>query len=79
MTEDEARQVELVRAIETEDREATLLTREDRAQAEMQARAVSSSLKGRREGEAFIARRAAFASSRLAQRSPRLSPDPEDG
>lgn len=70
MTEDEARQVELVRAIETEDREAALLTREDRAQAEAQARTAGPSSAGRHSAEDYIAKRGAFASARLATRHP---------
>ena len=35
MTEDEALRIELVRAVELQDREAALLTREDREQAEL--------------------------------------------
>lgn len=73
MTEDEARRVELVRAIEIHDPEAALLTREDRAQAEAHARAASAALRGRRATDAFIAGRAAFAAARLATRHPGIA------
>lgn len=66
MTEDEARQVQLVRAIETEDRTATLLTTEDRLQADAQARSADP---GR-----FVTTRAAFAFQRLATRHPGVVP-----
>lgn len=70
MTEDEARHVELVRAVELEDREATLLTREDLQQAEAHARGASGDVKTRRGADAFLASRADFASARLATRHP---------
>ncbi len=70
MTEDEARYVELVRAVEQEDREGTLLTREDCAQAEAKARGASRAIKDRRAADAFIAARADFAAGRLATRHP---------
>ena len=70
MTEDEARAVELVRAIEGEDRDAALLTREDLAQAEAHARVGGGLGSERRDADAFIGRRAAFASARLATRHP---------
>lgn len=73
MTEDEARQVELLRAVEVEDREGTLLTSEDRAQAEAHARADHAALTGQRAADAFIARRAEFASARLATRHPGIA------
>ncbi|MEO6092992.1 MAG: DUF2868 domain-containing protein [Novosphingobium sp.] len=73
MNEDEARRVELVRAIEGEDREATLLTREDVVQAEGHARAASTSLAGQPAAEAFLASRAAFASTRLSTRHPGIA------
>jgi hypothetical protein len=73
MTEDEARNVELVRAVELEDREATLLTAEDRAQSEAHARAASAAVKGRRADDAFLAARAAFASTRLTTRHPGIA------
>ncbi|MEP7131291.1 MAG: DUF2868 domain-containing protein [Sphingomicrobium sp.] len=70
MTEDEARHVELVRAVELEDRQATLLTREDRAQAEAHARSKSAQIKGPRADDTYIAARAVFASARLTTRHP---------
>ena len=73
MTEDEARHVELVRAVELEDREATLLTREDLAQAESHARGASGAISARRAADAFIAARADFASARLATRHPGIA------
>ncbi len=73
MTEDDARHVELVRAIEAEDREASLLTREDLAHAERHGRNAAAHLSGQRASEAFIARRAAFASARLAMRHPGIA------
>lgn len=42
MTDDEARHVELVRAVELEGREVSLLTQEDRAQADAYARRIRS-------------------------------------
>ena len=68
MTEDDARRIELVRAVELEDREAGLLTREDREQADHCARAASGSLKGRRFEQVFIAARADFAAARVISR-----------
>lgn len=73
MTEDDARHVELVRAIEAEDREASLLTREDLAQAERHGRDAGAHLSGRHAPEAFIARRAAFAAARLGTRHPGIA------
>ena len=70
MTEDEGRHVELVRAVELEDRAATLLTREDRIQADAHARAAVGDIKGRNAADALIAARADFASARLATRHP---------
>jgi hypothetical protein len=70
MTEDDARNVELVRAVEVEDRDGTLLTREDLAQAEAQARSVRAATDSDRAAEAYIASRAAFATRRLATRHP---------
>jgi hypothetical protein len=72
MTEDEARQVELVRALETEDRAMTLLTREDREQAEAHARREEVGA-GRRAGERFVVRRAEFAAARLETRHPGIA------
>ena len=73
MNENEARDLELVRAVEVEDREGALLTREDRAQALAYARAESAGLKGRRAERRFLAARAHFAASRLASRHPGLA------
>ena len=68
MTEDEAKKVEFVRAIELEDPDGLFFTREDREQAEAHARTQVRDM-GRRRGEArFIAARADFAASRLATR-----------
>lgn len=68
MREYDARQVELVRAIELEDREAGLLTLEDRLAADAQARAAAGNLKGREFELAFLAARADFAAVRLLTR-----------
>ena len=73
MTEDEARHVELVRAIELEDPESTLLTREDRNQAEAHARRAGVDVKARASANAFLAARADFASARLATRHPGIA------
>lgn len=73
MTEDEARRIELVRAVELEDREATLLTREDREQADARARAEAAGAKGRKAERRFLAARAEFAAARLVTRHPGLS------
>jgi len=73
MTEDEARHVELVRAFELEDRESTLLTREDRAQAEAHARATGGMVKAGDGAHAYLAARAGFASARLATRHPGIA------
>lgn len=64
LNEGEARQFALVRAVESEDRDAMLLTREDRMQADAAARGL--------EGQAYLARRADFAATRLATRNPRV-------
>ena len=72
MTEDEARDVELVRAVELEDRGGVLLTTEDRAQADARARAMGDGA-GRKGETAFIARRAQFAAARLATRHPGIA------
>lgn len=76
MTEDDARRVELVRAFETEDRDALLLTREDREQADAYARReVPEAATADRAAEgAFVAARAAFAATRLATRHPDVAP-----
>lgn len=69
MTEDEARRIELVRAVEVEDREGTLLTREDREQADAHARAVSGDAAGsRRFAHRYLAARSDFAAARLTTR-----------
>ena len=68
MKEDAARRIELVRAVELEDRDATLLTREDRRQADAHARSMSSRFKGKKAQERFLAERADFAASRLTTR-----------
>ena len=73
MTEDEARQVELVRAIETEDRAGSLITREDVAQAEAHARSASQSLGTRRASDTFLSSRATFLSARLVTRHPAVA------
>ena len=73
MNEDEARKAELVRAIELEDREAALLTREDRAQAEHHARAAMGQVPEKRAADRFIAARAEFASARLSTRHPGIA------
>lgn len=68
MTKDEARRIELVRAVELEDRAAVLLTREDREQADHRARLAAGDLKGRKFERAYIAARADFAAARLIGR-----------
>jgi hypothetical protein len=73
MNEDEARKVEIVRAVETEDSEATLLTREDRLQAEGYARAGNGPARTRTFEQTFVVRRAEFAATRLATRHPGLA------
>ena len=73
MTEDEARKVELVRAVETADSDAVLLTREDRQQADGHARSRGAAPEGRAGEQAFIARRAEFAVARLSTRHPGIS------
>ena len=68
MTEDEVRRFELVRAVELNDPEALLLTREDREQADARARSLvgePSNTKGRAR---FLAERAQFAAKRLTTR-----------
>ncbi|MXP13651.1 DUF2868 domain-containing protein [Altererythrobacter confluentis] len=68
MTEDEARRIELVRAVELEDRDAVLLTREDREQADHRARNAALPLKGRKFERAFITARADLLAARLLSR-----------
>ncbi|WP_162935684.1 DUF2868 domain-containing protein [Tsuneonella amylolytica] len=73
MTEDEARQVELVRAIELEDRDGLLFTREDRDQADARARVAVGGGTGRRADARFVAARADFATTRIATRHPGIA------
>lgn len=68
MTEDDARRVELVRAVELEDREEVLLTREDRHQADQRGRIAAAQATGRNSDHAFLVARADFAASRLRSR-----------
>ena len=69
MTEDSARNFYLVRAVELEDRENSLLTAEDRSQAELKARPYLH--KGDPRSEAsYLEHRAAFAAVRLSTRFP---------
>jgi hypothetical protein len=67
MTEEDARRFLLVRAIESSDSAAAVLTREDRQAATHAARAGADS---RRGDEPFLAARADFAYRRLATRFP---------
>lgn len=64
LNEGEARTFMLVRAVESEDREAMLLTPEDRAQADASARGY--------DGNKYLARRSEFAATRLSTRNPRV-------
>lgn len=78
MTENEARRIELVRAIELEDREGSLFTREDRDQADARARAevgggTGHGKSGKRTDARFVAARADFAAQRLATRHPGIA------
>ena len=73
MTEDEARKVELVRAVEIEDSDAVLLTREDRQQADVYARSREPAIEGRASEHSFMARRAEFAAARLTTRHPGIT------
>lgn len=68
MTEEEARHFSLVRAVELDDRQTELLTREDRQQAE--AFALREAGGGGETPDAYLARRAEFASGRLTTRNP---------
>lgn len=70
MREVEARDLELVRAVELEDREGALLTREDREQALVHARSEAAGLKGSKAQNRFLAARAGFATTRLTTRHP---------
>ncbi len=68
MNEGEARDFLLVRAVEIEDRDQQLLTREDRAQADVAARGNDS----KEDQRHWLARRATFAATRLQTRHPRI-------
>ena len=68
MREAQALNFELVRAIELQDRDATLLTREDREQADHRGRIAAASSKGRTFEPRFLAARADFAATRLITR-----------
>lgn len=68
MKEAQARKIELVRAIELQDRDATVLTREDREQADYRGRIAAASSKGRTFERLFLAARADFAATRLTTR-----------
>lgn len=71
MTEDDARNLLLVRAVEIEDRDEALLTREDRIQANAAGLAASSGQRdGKRADERFLAGRSGFAATRLTTRHP---------
>ena len=73
MREDDARAFELVRAFEMEDSDATLLTREDRAQADAVARSAAAGRSDRRAGQQFLLARAGFAAARLKTRHPGIA------
>ncbi len=66
MSEEDARHLYLVRAIEREDAEHVLLTAEDREQADMAARGEA----GTGKPEKYLAARSRFAAARLATRHP---------
>lgn len=71
LTEDDARWLFLVRAVEIEDRGEALLTREDRQQANAAARdQQDSGGSGQRLEGQFLARRGRFAAARLTTRHP---------
>jgi hypothetical protein len=70
VNEEEARRLLLVRAVETVDTGETLLTREDRRHAGEAALAQGGGADGRREAQAYLARRSAFALERLEGRFP---------
>lgn len=78
LNEEQARKLMLVRAIEIEDRAQQLLTREDRQQADAAALGGAPTLESKRGrhdmrgNDAFLARRADFAATRLATRNPRV-------
>ena len=76
LREEDARRLLLVRAVESEDAGETLLTREDRQQANaagLGARDAGGGRGGRRGDEAFLAGRAGFAYGRLATRFPAVA------
>lgn len=73
MTEEEVRKVELIRAIETEDRDHFLLTREDRQQADAYALTSASMASQQHSNHRFVARRAEFAAARLTTRNPGIT------
>ena len=73
MREEDARAFELVRAFEMEDSEATLLTREDRAQADVVARRVVAGKSNKQASREFLVARARFAASRLETRHPGIA------
>lgn len=70
MTEEEARRLLLVRAVETTEETRSVLTREDRQQASAHALSEVGALDSRRGGrdEAFLIRRSEYAFKRLAER-----------
>ena len=70
MKEDEVRRLLLVRAIEREDADATLLTEEDRRQADLAGKAAMGEGPERRADANYLARRAEFAAGRVATRHP---------
>lgn len=71
MNEDDARRLLLVRAVEQEDRAGTLLTEEDRHQADAFARGALAEARHDADS-AFLARRSEFASRRLETRHPAI-------
>ncbi|WP_336986135.1 DUF2868 domain-containing protein [Altererythrobacter aquiaggeris] len=73
MNEDVARQFYLVRAVEREDAGHILLTREDREQADLAARAEVGEKSSRKAPEAYLAARARFAAARLSARNPAVA------
>ena len=73
MREDDARAFELVRALEMEDSEATLLTREDRTQADAVARNAAASKSDKRADKEFLAARSRFAAVRIKTRHPGIA------
>ena len=73
MREDDARALELVRAVEMEDEAQSLLTREDRAQADAAARAATEGQSGKRAQQRWLAARSRFAAARLETRHPGIA------